>query len=206
MEKEYTLEELQKMQGEDEGFTLEQLQAMSKDEPLGPVGTFAASAADELALGYGPNILAGLKTGSLSGEDYIAERDRLNALLEESEKANKAAGILGSGAGMIAGLAVPFGGAAKGASLLSKIGRGAALGGAMGAAVDTPDIQGEIATPQNELEQRAVSGAIGGTIGAAIPMAGELVPNAVNRGFAALGPGRRDVQKVLKAEKTGCIS
>lgn len=203
MEKEYTLEELQKMQGEDEGFTFEQLQAMSKDEPLGPVGTFAASAADELALGYGPNILAGLKTGSLSSEDYIAERDRINALLEESEAANPKSGMAGSAAGIVAGLAIPFGGAAKGASLLSKMGRGAALGGAMGAAVDTPDIQGEVTTPQNELEQRAVSGAIGGTIGAAIPMAGELVPDAVNRGFAALGPGKRDALKVLNAEKTG---
>lgn len=172
---------------------------------MGPAATFAASALDIATLGYGPNVLAGLKTGSITSPEYIAERDKLNEILKLSQKENKKSGYTGMATGALATAALPAAAVVRGAGLASKVLGGAAMGAAAGALQDTPEAEGKLTTPEIELSERAKQAGIGAGVGAFLPVAGSVIPDEIARGFSALGPSKKAVMESLKAEKGGKV-
>lgn len=170
-------------------------------EPLSELGTFAAEFGNTASMGYGPNIIAGIKTGSVTSPEYISERDRLNQVLELSKDVNPRSGYAGTAAGALSTMAIPFAGAAKGATVFNKIGRAAGLGAAAGAIQDTPEAEGQLTTPELELKERGKMAGYGAAIGAVSPMLSLPIPDEVERGFSALGPTKKAVMEALKGEK-----
>lgn len=168
-------------------------------------------AQDIALLGYGPNLLAAAKTGSFTSPEYVAERDILNRAVKEYAESpeTKAAFTTGQIGGGLATAFIPFGAAAKGASLAARAGRAAAVGAALGAVSDVPEIEGKITSPLEieSLKQRATQAAIGGAMGPVAELGVSAIsaikPSSVERGWAALQPRKAFEREARLAAERG---
>lgn len=139
----------------------------------------------ETALGVARGFGEGLTFGAIDEiESAIFGRD-IDTIRQEQKKFSQAHPILAIGSTIAGAVANPLGAvgqAAKGASLGTKIARGALTGGAQGALYGYASGEGGI---ENRLESAAKTGALSAGLGAAIPVAVE----GVKAGTKAIGKG-----------------
>ena len=153
-------------------------------------------AQDVALMGYGPNIAAALKTKSISSPEYVSQRDLYNQKIQEMKQEDPGAFLSGQVAAGLGTALIPGVGAAKGASLASRLAKAAAIGGAAGLASDTPDVEGKVSdiTSQDQIKERLSQGAFGAAIGPiaelGVTTIKKLTPNSVERAFAALNPDK----------------
>mgnify|MGYP000461383745 CR=1 FL=1 len=154
-----------------------------------------------LTASFGDEIQSALETkvfpalGSLVGKDpgvvpsYDLRRAELRKELEQTREDSPAIS-LGSEILSSIALPIPGGAATKGASLLSRLGRGALQGGAQGA------VAGAGASESEDLmglaKDTAIGGGLGGGLGGALPLAGSALksafnPERLNRGINKTG-------------------
>lgn len=198
-------EEMEKMQPDD-FISDEQMDAIDKmTDLIDSAKAFAASAADTATMGYGPNIIAGVKTGSLSSPEYMQERDELNQALQELREESPTAALAGDITGGVASAVLPGGALAKGAGLGTKLLASVAIGAGIGALQDTPDIPGEAG--EIDAEERAKQAATGAGVGLITQGAGsaisKIIPDSVEQQFKALGPFKKQAKKARIAEEQG---
>lgn len=136
-----------------------------------------------VTFGFGDEINAGVRAaadwmgGKPFGEAYDSRLAQERALLDQVRQENP----ISSTAGEIAGAAiVPIGGAVGGATKAAQAARGAAIGGAASAAYGFGSGEGGLAS---RAKDAAISGIIGGVVGAAAP--------SILRGAQNIVGGRR---------------
>lgn len=155
----------------------------SEDIPVDDeIETFAKTAADELLLGYYPQVAAGVETLAGTTGDYAEQRDFELAKLQKSQYEHPVASGIGTGAAIIGQMAVPIGGAAR----LTKIAKSGApiakqaiieglknfgLGTAISGLKNPGDVSGEVDVLQaekrlenmtSEAPMNAIAGMAGG--------------------------------------------
>ena len=142
-------------------------------------------------------------------ESYVEARDRYKGRTDQLAKENPWSYGAGQVAGTLAsGAAIPGGQAAKGASLLAKLTRGAGTGLAMSAVQNPGDVEGVVDPLQ--MGDRATNAAVGGGIGAAIPLAGNYISPLLKKAadklaFKALGPFAKEARLANDFGRTGDI-
>ena len=157
------------------------------------------TAANTLAVGYLPQITAGIKTGSLTSPEYIKERDIQAAQLAQAESGTQA---IGQALGAIPALAAgPLVAPAK--TLGKRIAQSAAISGAIGALANPQDIPGELSGMQlpERASQAWKSALLGGglTAIAGIPeMAPSLQKSASMRALKQSGAMLKDYRGFQK--------
>ncbi len=217
----YTIEELQSMAYPDLAkkssskdsidYTIEELEAMakpkeetslgSKETSLGDkVKAFGANAINEATLGYLPQI-AGAFSSQMYGKPYVQERDRAISGLKQLSQENPRSALAGSGAGLVGSMFVPGGAAAKGAGLASKIFRGGLTGAALSGVSNPGDVEGQIDPLQ--LEERTGSSAIGGGLGAAIPIAGSAIQRGAKSDLGA--KALKNISDTMAVKQAGAM-
>lgn len=162
--------------------------------------TFIDRAGNILLGGYGPQVIEGASrafapvydklTGSHVADhlgDYVTSRDATIKKFEQESRDNPTASALGTGAGVVGSILMPAGAAAKGATLMGKIGRGAIAGGTMGALVNPGDVEGELSPLQ--LKDRAKGLGYGAAFGALVPTAVGLGGKLASKASGALTSG-----------------
>ena len=82
------------------------------EESQGPLETYAETVADELSLGYYPQMAAGVKS-ALYDVDYATQRDIERKELQKGQQENPTASVLGTGTAIFGQMAIPAGGALK---------------------------------------------------------------------------------------------
>lgn len=204
--------ELLESQNKEAGFSDDEIEALEANEKYPGWQSALAGAQDTALMGYGPNALAATKTMSFSSPEYIKERDRLNqevAAMKEEDPTQFLAGQVGGGA---ASLLVPGGAVAKGVGLASRIGRAAAIGTAVGAASDTPDVEGQVTSPTSieDLKERAINAGTGMLMGPLAELGVSTIkavsPDEIARAFAALQPGKAARREARLAAEGGGLS
>lgn len=138
------------------------LESVSRRNYDAPVETGVKTALDEFLLGNYPQAAAGIES-VYSDEPYVSLRDKKIQELKKLQEENPTASKVGTGAGLIAGLAVPVGAAAKGAGLLAKVGRAGAVGAIYGGLRNPGDSEGVVDPVQ--AEQRLKGAEFGGGAG-----------------------------------------
>ena len=185
------------------------IQNEAEKEKYNNFASAGVGAADLATMGYGPNIIAGVKTGSMSSPEYIKERDGLNKTINQMKEEDPGSFLTGQVLGGVATSLLPGASAVKGATLISKIGRAAVIGGSMGAIADTPDPLDRTASPfsKEDVIERGTNTAFGM---AAAPLAEigvsgikKMIPNSVNRAFTALQPDKAARKEIRLAEEKG---
>ena len=157
----------------------------------------ALGGAQDIALmGYGPNIAAAIKTKSISSPEYIAQRDLYNQKIQQMKQEDPGYFLGGQIAGGLGTALIPGVGAAKGASLGSRLARSSFAGGVAGLASDTPDVEGKVAdlSGQDQVKERLSQGAFGAVAGPlaelGVTAIKKMTPSSVERAFTALGPDK----------------
>lgn len=148
--------------------------SMGFDDLVGPL---VPAIADAIASGSPANF----------AQHYEAHRNSWVQAREQYEKDHPAAADVMSGIGMLGSMALPFGAAARGASLAAKLGRGIATGAGVGAAGGFGLTEGDPLTAEG-LEQRAKGAVIGGVTGAALAPVAEAIPGVVRTIGGVLRP------------------
>lgn len=142
-------------------------------------------ALDALGLGYDDEIYAGVKTGFGYTGDYSAEQKRLEASKNLARETNPWSFGGGQVAGAIPSFFIPGGAVARGASLASKAGRGAAAGATLGGVYGSGD-----AGQGSRLAGAAEGAVIGGAIGGALPVAASGIAKGYGAASRALTSNR----------------
>lgn len=130
-------------------------------------------------------------------KSYTELRDQFSEHDKNLQMDAPAAYTTGTATGIGASMLIPGGAAAKGASLLSKIGKGAAVGGAMAAAQNPGDTKGEISPLQlsDRLKNSRWGFALGGAAPAVVGGTGKLLEKGANSlAFRSLGSFARDAR------------
>jgi hypothetical protein len=130
-------------------------------------------AATEPAFNKVMDLITGGNVSEGDDRDYLKRRDENLKRIELEGKEHPVASGLGTVGGIVASAVAPMGSAAKGATLGAKALQGAKVGGALGAAANPGDIEGEVSPLQ--VGGRLKNAAIGSAVGAAIPTALEGV-------------------------------
>lgn len=211
--KELTDEEMEALEAQDVGLSDDEIDEMSELEEKYPDWQSGlVGAQDMLLAGYGPNALAAIKTGSISSPEYIAERDKLNATVEAMKQEDPGSFLAGQVAGGAASMAIPGLTAAKGARLGARMVRAALVGGAAGAASDTPDVEGQVTSPLSteDLKERGKSFATGAVLGPIAELGTTAIravtPDEINRAFAALQPTKGARKEARLATEKGGLA
>lgn len=157
-------------------------------------GLARAGLGQGMALGFGDEILAGLRT--LGGESYADavrdERAKMEAFRKVNPKAALAAEILGSIA--TPGLGVAGGAVKSAATIGGRIGQGIKIGAGYGllSGIGTSEVVGNEKTTEENLKNLAKSAgtgaAVGGILGGALPVVGGLAGGVVERVREAISP------------------
>ena len=161
-----------------------------------------------LTFGFGDEITGAIEGGYRAltsdaefGDAYTQARDESRAANEAAREENPwAYGLaeVGSGA-LTGGLGAARAVGARGAtSLASRLGRGAAAGGSVGAGAGVGYSEAE--TPGEVLDDAVTAGGVGSVLGAASPAVGRVLQRAMHR----LNPrqtARRDVAKMFEGEE-----
>jgi len=103
---------------------------------------------------------------------------------QDWEQANPEAAAVMSGLGMAGSMILPFGAAARGASLAARLGRGVTTSVGVGTA-------GGFGMTEGDLEQRAKGAVLGGVAGAALAPVAEAIPGAIRWGASVFRPTSR---------------
>lgn len=148
--------------------------------PSQKLEAFVKNAANEVGLGYYPQVAGGVKS-LLSDDSYVNLRDKEIKRLKELEQLEPESSSVGKTAGLLGSLAIPIGGEAKTASLGSKILKGAGVGAGISALSNPGDEEGKVDPLQ--LEQREDQAKTGGLIGGALPIVGKGIESGVNSNF-----------------------
>lgn len=141
-------------------FTPSSLARMAADALGFDTGAAGRKATNALTYGHLPNAVGAVK--SLAGNDYVTERDKLNATLAEDSRRSPVSSMLGSGAGMLAG-AAPLAGAG--------VVRNAAVAGGTGVAYNPGDTAGEVDPIQ--AGDRLKNGGLSALLGTGLGVAGK---------------------------------
>ncbi|KHD88830.1 MAG: hypothetical protein OM95_06860 [Bdellovibrio sp. ArHS] len=211
----FTDEEMEAIEAQESaGFTDDEIEALEASVyDKYPAWRSALAGAEDTALmGYGPNVRAAISTGSFSSPEYISERDRINAenkAMKEEDPGSFLAGQVGGGA---ATLAIPGGAALKAGKLATRLGRAAMIGAGLGAAADTPDVEGQVTSPlsSEDLKERGANVAMGAAVGPVAELGVSTIkavtPDELARAFSALQPGKAARRNVRLAEESGALS
>lgn len=124
------------------------------------IGSGLMGAAQGLTFGFGDEIAAGVQGLIPGGDDYETALRKRRRDFANAQADNPNAYVAGDVGGSVAGALIPGGAAVRGAGLLSRVGRGAALGGAGGALRGAGD--------GTDAESRASGALRGGATGAAL--------------------------------------
>ena len=165
--------------------------------------TTRAAVGQGLLMGFGDELEAGLRSGSISGKEYLKIRNDLRAKQEAFQQEYP---VIGTGSEIIGGLALPVGaiglgakGAIKGAQSLLKTGaKGVGIGGATGAVTGVG-----VAPEMSDVQDYATNYGVGGSIigGAGVPAASIIGKTARNI-YQGLGGGNADKIAIRKLSET----
>jgi hypothetical protein len=180
---------------------LQQVQAMGNRPG---VGTYAGMAAQGLSLGAGDEIMGAMSAvGGLQpdgqggsqwfdyskpfGERYAIARDAIRDEMDAFRSSNP---VTATGLEIAGAMAVPVGGAMRGATTLGRVARGALSGAMVGSAYGFNDAEGGLGPRIEGARDAAV---LGGAVGAAVP--------AVAAGYRAVQSGRAAGKAIRQAAK-----
>ena len=161
-------------------------QAYNKEIAPGPIESTARGVSQGVSLGFADELQAGLgaiarkaqtfgsKESEPISETYTKLRD---AERERNGQAQEAHPYVYGGSELVGGLGVPVGTIGKGAGLAAKIGYGALTGAAIGGVAGTGYSEAEDIS--DIAKEAAIGAGVGGTIGAALPIAGAAVKKAL---------------------------
>jgi ketosteroid isomerase-like protein len=186
------------------------------DKPGNPLLAGLQSFGDAATLGYLPNIQALtekatfpamdlLTGGDVKADDYVNARDKYRSRQETLQEENPVASAVGTVTGIGAGLLLPVGQAARGATTGARVARSAAIGAAYGGLMNPGDKQGEMGLQLVDRAKNAALGAATGTAGEAALQGGARLlskaPKTAERlAYKAPGPYQRDVMKLKPGE------
>lgn len=162
----------------------------SDDGGMGPIETAAKSALDAASMGYGPNIIAGIKTLGGTIGDYAKERDKERADLSLGQYENPISSAVGTGTGVVGqigatALAPEIEGPAllakfaESAPLISKIAKAFAIGEGMSAVKNPGDREGQVSGLQ--IEDRANNMLKDAPLNAAFAGVGGVISNKLDK-------------------------
>ena len=183
-------------------------QTIEDGPPPGEIETFAKTVADELTLGYYPQIAAGVKTLGGTDGNYAEQRDAELKDIQRGQMENKVASGLGTAAAIAGQMAIPAGGAVKVAQMAKaglpiakqvakEIAKNFAMGSAISGLKNPGDVPGEVTPIQATERMENVTSEIPLNLGAAA-VGGLIDARAAKKAAAA----PEEIVKILRPTPT----
>lgn len=163
--------------------------------PSSPMRSAVIGGAQGATFGLSDEIMGGVgalrslfRPGQSMGEGYAEGRDMARGMMDTARQQNP---YITGGAEIGAAMALPIGAIARSPSLVANMGRGAAMGGGLGAVYGFGAAEGGAG---ERLQNAAIGGAIGGAAGAAVPA---VIAGTRAGGEAVSAPFRNIADRLL---------